>query len=407
MLRQRAAVNLIPATVAGRRLALSVLVTTIGNGAFITTSVLYFTRSVGFSPITVGLGLTIAGIAGLLAGVPFGHLADVAGPRRVAAILTAAAGLCVLGYLLTGPVWSFVLVAVLFALADRGAYAARQALTGSLFSGPELVTTRAYLRTVTNIGVTLGAALGAVVIQVDTRAAYSAALVVDGLSFLCSAAIITRVPQGRGPRERPKARDWHRVLHDRRYVALATANMLMVLHAPLIEVILPLWVTLRTDVPRPVAAILVLVNTVGVVLLQVRLSRRIDTLDRSAVAIRVAGLMLAGACLAFWAAGQAPLWLALAALFIGCICHLLGEIVQASAAWVVSYDMAPAQHLGQYQGLFNTGSAAATSLAPAALILLLVEWAGPGWLVLAGIFLAAAAWYSRLISASMRADSRG
>jgi MFS family permease len=111
---------LLPEAGPARTLTLATLVNAIGNGAFITASVLYFTRVVGLSAPTVGIGLTVAGIAGLLSGVPAGHLADRIGARTVAAALTACAGVVTLGFLvLRGPV-GFVAVAVLYSLFDRG-----------------------------------------------------------------------------------------------------------------------------------------------------------------------------------------------------------------------------------------------------------------------------------------------
>ena len=57
-------------------MAVATFVNTIGNGMYMTVMVMYFTRSVGLPASQVGLGLTIAGLFGLAAGVPVGHLAD-------------------------------------------------------------------------------------------------------------------------------------------------------------------------------------------------------------------------------------------------------------------------------------------------------------------------------------------
>ena len=54
-----------------------------GNGAAFTVTALYFTRFVGLHPLQYGVALTIAGFAGLFAGLPAGHIADVRGPREV------------------------------------------------------------------------------------------------------------------------------------------------------------------------------------------------------------------------------------------------------------------------------------------------------------------------------------
>ena len=61
-----------------RVLALATLVNTMGNGLFLTGSVLFFTRVIGLSPAQVGLGLSAAGICGMVAGIPLGRWGKVA-----------------------------------------------------------------------------------------------------------------------------------------------------------------------------------------------------------------------------------------------------------------------------------------------------------------------------------------
>ncbi|MFD0527610.1 hypothetical protein ACFQ1I_11025 [Kitasatospora arboriphila] len=53
-----------------RRLAAITLVNTLGNGLFMTLGALYFTRMLGLPAAQVGIGLTAAGLCGVLIGVP-------------------------------------------------------------------------------------------------------------------------------------------------------------------------------------------------------------------------------------------------------------------------------------------------------------------------------------------------
>ncbi|MGW6937534.1 MFS transporter [Streptomyces xanthophaeus] len=55
----------------------------VGNGLFNAASALYFTLVVGLPAVQVGAALTIAGLIGLCAGIPGGHLADRRGARTV------------------------------------------------------------------------------------------------------------------------------------------------------------------------------------------------------------------------------------------------------------------------------------------------------------------------------------
>lgn len=386
----------------------AILLTTVGNGAFITASALFFTRVVGLSPLTMGALLTAAGVAGLFAGVPGGHLADVHGPRRTTALLTALAGLCMAAYLFVDSAWLFGVVAAAFALCDRGAYAARQALIASVVDTADLVRTRAHLRGVTNVGVSVGAGLAAIALAVDTREAYLTVIALDAVSFVACAAVFLRLPDRHAtasPAQRPR---WYAVLRDRRYVALAATNMLLLLHAPLIEVVLPLWITMYTDVPRWLVAVIVVVNTAGVILFQIRISTRIDTLASAERALRGTGLVLGLSCVLFATASFAATPLALLLLLAGAVAHVRGEMVHAAAAWVVSYELAPREATGQYLGLFATGTATAQQIAPAALILLTIHLGASGWMVLAAVFVLAGVGMAALVARARSGEpSRG
>jgi hypothetical protein len=73
--------DIVPPTRPQRAMVPSTFVNLLGNGLFNTASVLYFTLVVHLSAAQVGIGLTIAGLVGLGAGIPSGRLADRYGPR--------------------------------------------------------------------------------------------------------------------------------------------------------------------------------------------------------------------------------------------------------------------------------------------------------------------------------------
>jgi len=76
-------IPLLPEAGARRAYGFVTLVNTFGFGLIVTSMVLYFTRVLHLSSNEVGLGMTIAGLIGLIAGVPIGDLADRYGPRVV------------------------------------------------------------------------------------------------------------------------------------------------------------------------------------------------------------------------------------------------------------------------------------------------------------------------------------
>ncbi|NBH03109.1 MFS transporter, partial [Amycolatopsis sp. SID8362] len=97
-----------------RLLAAAQLVGSLGDGAFLTCSVLFFTRIAGLTPAQVGLGLTLGWAVGSVAGVPLGHLADRHGARGSAVLLALATGASILAFLLVRSPVLFVLAACFY-----------------------------------------------------------------------------------------------------------------------------------------------------------------------------------------------------------------------------------------------------------------------------------------------------
>jgi MFS family permease len=376
---------LLPADPAQRTWAWATLANTAGNGMFFTVSAIYFTQSVGLSPAQVGIGLTVAGLCGLLAGVPAGHLGDVRGPRNILVGLAVVEGVGVAAYTLVDGFLGFLLLACVVTTVDRAANAVRSGFIAALGAPAERVRLRAYLRAVTNVGITIGAPVGGIALAADTRSAYVAVILANALTFAVAAVLIARVP---AVPPNPHAADGPRlaVLRDRRFVAVVLVHGVLALQFGLLDVVLPLWVTRHTHAPTWVVAAVLVLNTVTVVLLQVRATRGVATVAAGAGALRRAGLVLAVACLVFAASGAVPAAWAVVLLLAGALVHVVGELLQSAGGWAVSFGLAPEDRQGQYQGMFSTGMAASTMLAPAVLTGLCVTWGWPGWVVVGAVF---------------------
>jgi predicted MFS family arabinose efflux permease len=402
--------RLLPADPTMRLLGWATLATTFGNGLFFTVAALFFTRSVGLSVAQVGLGLTIAGLCGVVAGVPFGHLADRHDPRTLLVALTALEALATLSYVVVHSVVAFVLVASAAAICDRGASAVRNTLIVQIAPPEERVRGRAQLRALTNVGIGIGAAIGALALHADTRDVYLALVVVDAATFALCAALLARLP--RAPRGRPAAareRASGRLvaLRDRPYLVVTVLSALLALQFGILEIALPLWVADHTDAPLAVAGLVLLLNTGLVVLLQVRASRGTDDASGAARACARAGVLLALACALFAAAAGLPAPSAVAVLVAGGVLLTAGEVLSSAGGWGLSYALARPDVPGQYQGVFNSGFAAAIMLGPAAAAALPLGLGVPGWLALGAIFVLSGAalvpasrWAARTLAAT-------
>ena len=403
--------SLLPPAGAPRDLAFAQLANSVGDGAFIVTSALFFTRVVGLSTAQVGLGLTIAWLIGFLTGVPLGNLADRRGPRGIAVLLALTTSTSVAAFLFVRSFPLFLAAAIVYASSQTGLTAARQALLAGLVDPAERTRIRAFLQATVNAGLAVGAALGGIALTFDTAPAYLTVFALDALSFLIAARLIHRVPPvAKGMRVKGEPR--LAVLHDRPYAVLALLNAIMLLFMPLLSLVAPLWIVTRTDAPDWVVASLLIVNTLGVALFQVRIARSVKDLRTATRSVRYAGIAMLAACSVF-AFSAATLNAAAAAVVLVLAAALLtlGEMKLASGAWEISFGLAPADKQGQYQGFFGTGPAIARMLGPALLTTVVLGWGPIGWIAVGALFLGtscatgpAVRWAARTRTATKRSE---
>lgn len=367
-----------------RRLAAAQLANSIGDGAFYVTSALYFTRVVGLSTTQVGLGLTIAWAVGFVAGVPLGHVADRYGPRRTAIALALTTAATITVFQFVHGLLPFILAACLYTSSQCGLTGARQALLAGLVAPEQRTRTRAVIQAAVNGGIAFGAGLGGLALSIDTTSAYMVVFAIDAVSFLVCAFILRPLPEvTTQPSPGPKLA----VLRDRPYAVLAGLNTIMLLHVPMMTLAIPLWIVQRTDAPTWMVSALLVINTVTVVLFQIRVARKVVDLRSATRSTRFAGVLLLAACLVFaLTAIGLPAWAATAILLVAALLQAVGEMAQSAAAWQISFDLAPPDKHGQYQGLFGNGLAVARVIAPLVLTTLVLVWGVPGWIVLGGIF---------------------
>lgn len=372
-----------------RTLALATLVNTAGNGALMTTFALYFTHAVGIPATQVGLALSVAAVSGMVFQVPMGHLGDTRGPREMLSWLTGIAGVVSLGLLVTRNVWLLCVVLGVQAVFDRGASAVRGGLIARLAEGGNAVAFKAYLRAVTNVGISLGALLGGLALAVDRPWAYLSVFALDSVTFVLTAFALRRLPHLDPAPARDHGAPRLQVLRDVPYVVVSLVTGIFAIHFLVMELAVPLWIVQRTSAPRWLVAVVLMVNTVSVALLQVRLSRGATTVMTSARALAVGGgWVLAGFALIAFADGQ-DAWVSVLLVLAGAGVHVVGEMIGSGGQWGLQMGLAPRERQGQYQGFAGMSFSLSGIVGPPLIVLLCIEWGRPGWFVLGGIVLAA------------------
>ncbi|MGI5127995.1 MFS transporter [Pseudonocardia sp. CA-107938] len=378
--------------------------TAFGTGLFTAVSALLFVRGIGLDPSTVGYGLTVAGVVGVAASFYGGRLADRVGTRRtmVAALLVQGIMLCC--YALATEIVGFVAIACAVVGAQFAGFSTRQAVIAGAFTGPSRVQVRARLRVVTNVAVGLGTGAAAIALTVDTVAAYRVAVVLAGLTTLVAVLPARRLPRRGAPPAEDVARS---PLRDRTYLTVTALNAVMAMHMGLFAVGVPLWVTTATAAPPVVVAGLLALNTVLVVLLQVRAARGTDDVLVAGRLVRRAGVAIALGCGLFASAGPAGPLVATTVLLLATVVHTFGELWNEAGSWGLAFELADPAAPGAYQGLSQAGIAVGRMLAPLAVTATALEHGTAGWVALALLFAVAGAATAHLARRVARGGATG
>ncbi|GHH82953.1 MFS transporter [Streptomyces sulfonofaciens] len=400
-----AKLHLLPPPGGLRRFAVANLINTVGSGLYITSGTLFFTRAVGLTVEETALGMTVGTGVGLALMMVFGRLSDRFGPKPVYVSLLVAQALMMAAFTQVRSFSWFLVVAVVSGIADRGIAGTAGALIHAMSDAENRITARAQLRTSTNVGLGLGTLIAGTSLLVDTAAAYTCVVAGNAVLFGTAAAMLLGVDAGhrRAPGTAGAATARTAApLRDRRYLAVTAANGLLALHASVLSFALPLWVAGHTEAPKWSIAMVMIVNTVLVVLLQVRVSRRTGTVPQAARMARLTGVVFAMACLTMAATRSLGPALSVGVLLLWAVIYTAGELAQTSAEFCLGFELAPDHAQGAYQSVFALGPGVMRALAPTLLATLVLGNGSTGWLALAGFFLVS----GLLVSAAARSANR-
>lgn len=377
-------------------LASSYFVTYLGDGIFYVCAALFFTQMLDVSPTVYGAVLTASWLVAMVLSVPVGHLADRLDPRIVATLMLLACGAAVAAFVLVPNIAVFALASIVLSVCTLGTQSARAAVIGRTFR-PEIVTrVRAILTATSNSGLALGAVVGGIALQISEQGVYRTVFLIDAMTFVVSAMLMFVMKTG-GATERRAAgeggslRSMLVVFRDGPYVGLGLANAALSLHITLIDVALPLWIVRETQAPTWSVAMVFVINTLLVVMLQYRVARDVTGVAVGVRRLRWAGLFLLAAMALFGAAslptGSA---LAIVVLIAAAVVLTFGEMVQTSSMNEISFRLIPDQRYGQYQGFFGMGGTVAEALGPLVVTWVVLGHGLLGWVLLGLVLLVAA-----------------
>lgn len=360
-------------------------VTSVGFGLYIPTSALYFTQSVGLPATSVGLGLAVAGLVSLPLGVPIGRLADRWGAREVTiGLMVCQAGLLAAATQIQSLAPFLILIVILGTVETGVATAAGAAFAGAV-PQDDRVWLSAINRTVFNVGFTAGLLAAGIAVGLNTRAAYVALLLGNALATAAAAALylkVPRAPRTRGPE--PDAIESGRF--DTPYFLVGLTSGLVSLGENILVLGLPLWLVSHTAAPRAAVIWIIALNTLIVVVFQVRAARLADTITGAGRLQRRALAALVLACVAIWALPRDHGWAVVAGAVVVVVLVTLAELWGESARWALRFGLAPEDAQGRYGGIFGLGMVFPIVGGPLLLTAVPDTLGAAGWLVVGLLF---------------------
>lgn len=380
---------------AARTMLTALFVDRTGSGVWNSAAVLYFTVEAGFDARRVGLLLGTAAVAGVFGSPVAGRLAGRY-PARTVLIGCHLLRLITLLIILSSTSFGVLLPAVAVTLFGDRAAKMLEMLFATEVAGADRATYQALSRSVSNAAFALGAGVTAIALAFGSREAYQVLIALDALSFIVAAALVRRIPTsiasvppnllGKStPRQKPVADEnpWR----DRGYLTFVLFDVFMSLDDSILNVGLPLWLLSRTSAPHELVPLFLFVNTVLVVVLQMRVSAATRGPRDATVAVRRYGVLLLACCGALAAAPSSGPWLGSLLLIVAACLVTLAELMRSVSSWELSVSLAPVSARPAYLGVAGMSQAAQKCLGPLVLTGAVLA-AGPvGWLALGGVVL--------------------
>ncbi|MET7796318.1 MFS transporter [Streptomyces decoyicus] len=384
----RRAARSVPQGQAARTFLLVAFVDAAGRGIFLAGSALFYTQVIGLTNAQVGLGLSIAGLVGLVCAIPIGWLADRFGDGPVLVALQLWRAAAFLVYPLVDDFGLFLVVACLVGAVEWAAMPIIQSVAGATSEEGSMVEAMAVVAVARNSAYALSALAATAVITWASPRAYVVFVLFNALGFFVSGMLLLRL---RLPRRavdhssKESAASKLLPFRDVRFLLLSVTNGILYAHMPILSVAFPLWVITRTDAPRALVGVALTINTVMAVMLQIRLSKGGDDLGRAGRKQRLAGLALAAFCVLVAFTRSVDGLTATFLLLLAAVALTLGELWQSAGGWGISYGLAPEAQRTYYLSVYQLGATGCTVAGPAVLVMAVVDVGPAGWAGLAAL----------------------
>ncbi len=365
------------------------LMNAFGNGLVVPFLLIYLHNERGIGLGVAGLVLaTNAGVS-LVAGPVAGALVDRVGGKTM---LTVALGFLTLGfagYAFVENPWHGFLASAVTGIGNGAFWPSQSTLLAGLTTRAQRSATFAMQRVVMNLGIGLGGVAGGFIATESFRALF----LLDALTFVAYAAVLTVFVQepeyGEAHAARPGS--YRTVLRHKVFMALMVINALYIGAGMAQLEILPAFAKNEAGVSERGIGWLFFVNTLVVVLLQLPTTRLLEG-RRRVPFLALIGVISAAAWLLVPAAG---LWLSGAAAFVllavAVAVFAVGECFHGAVQPALVVDLADPRLIGRYMATSALSWQVGFTVGPAAGGALLAASPTGLWLAMAFVLIATGA----------------
>ncbi len=368
------------------------LLNAFGNGIVLPFLIIYLHNVRGISLGAAGLIAAANSAAALCSGFVAGSLSDRIGPKRVliGALLLMAVAISL--FPLIRSAGNAALLMMLLGLGSGAFWPSQSSLVTGLTPADRRHSAFSVQRVTMNLGVALGGLTGGLIASTGNPETFTILFLLDALTFVGYALVLTRLPAPRLSRERDSG-SYRRVLADRPFVSYILLNALFISAgmAVIIE-LLPPFAKNDAGVNEQQIGFIWAVNSLAIVFFQLPVAKLVEGRRRmcglALMGVIWCCVMLTVGAAGYWASGStAAVIMAGAAGVFG-----LGECLHGSIQLALTADLASPGVLGRYLALSSQSWQVGWIIGPACGGFLLQHAPYALWPIAAGANLAGAAW---------------
>ena len=365
-----------------------------GNGVIVPFLVIYLHNVRGISLGLAGLIAATNGAAALISGPIAGSLADRIGARTtlVAALLIMACAFSL--FPLITSAWDAFLLNALAGAGSGAFWPSQGTLLSALTPTDRRPAAFAQQRVTMNLGIGLGGLVGGLIASTSDPSSFTILFVLDAVTFLVFAAILTRVPSPKiEPQEHGSARGYVAVFRDRPFRSFILLNTLFIAASiAIFSELFPVFAKNEASVSEREIGLIFFLNTALIVIVQLPVAkwqqgkRRMSALAAMAVLFAVTWVLVLLGGLTLEAGAATALFAFAFGIFS------LGECLHGSVQGPLVSDLAPRPLLGRYMAMSSSSWQVGFIIGPAVGGFVLQAQPYALWPIAAAVCLIGAVW---------------